>query len=246
MPFRIFNTEEVAQYLNLPTTDIERMVKDREIPFEVRGDRTVFRRPEIDAWASQRILGLSASRLAEYHKKWAQQSTEMLGRETLVSELLHPDYIDAAMTAKTKASIIRDMVALADGTGQVYDSAELVQSLEAREELCSTALPGGVAFLHPRSMQPYRFDCSFIALGCTVQQIHFGSPDGQPTDLFFLVCCQDEKLHLHTLARLCLMAQKTDILAQLRAAEDAVQLYDSMCGSEQAVLSKLQRNPSSP
>jgi excisionase family DNA binding protein len=66
MPFHIFNTDEVAQYLNQPRADIERLVQSRDIPFEKRGDHVVFRQRDIDEWASQRILGFNASRLAEY------------------------------------------------------------------------------------------------------------------------------------------------------------------------------------
>jgi nitrogen PTS system EIIA component len=238
MPYRIFNTEEVAQYLNLSASEVERLVKDRAIPFEMRGDRTVFRRPEIDAWASQHILGLSASRLAEYHQKWSQRSSSLLTSQTLIADLLPLENIDPALPAKTKASVIREMTALADRTGFLYDSAELVSSLEGREELCSTAVPGGVAFLHPRASQPYRFEASFLILGRTVQPIHYGSPDGQPTDLFFLIACQEDKLHLHTLARLALMAQKTEVLAELRAASDAEQMHECLLAAEEKVVSK--------
>ena len=134
---------------------------------------------------------------------------------------------------------------MADGTGLVYDVADLVAGLQAREELCPTAVPGGVAFLHPRQQQPYLLEASFLVLGRTLQPIHFGAPDGQPTDLFFLLCCLDEKLHLHALARLCLMAQKVDLLAQLRAAPDAAALHECLLAAEQAVIGNLSPAPDS-
>ena len=64
MPFQLLNLDGVANYLHLTPADIEQRVKNREIPFEMRGDRVVFRKSEIDAWASQRILGLPGQRLA--------------------------------------------------------------------------------------------------------------------------------------------------------------------------------------
>ena len=103
--------------------------------------------------------------------------------------------------------------------------AALLQGLEAREELCSTGIPGGLALLHSRNPESYLFEAAFLALGRTIQQIPFGAPDGQPTNLFFLIGCPDDRMHLHTLARLCLMAQKTDLLVDLRQAADA----DAMC-----------------
>ncbi len=151
-------------------------------------------------------------------------------------DLLQPDYIDPALTAKTKASVLREMVALADRTGNLNQSRDLLESLSAREELCSTALPEGLALLHPRHHDPYMFESSFIALGRSVQEIHFGAPDGQPTTLFFLICCQDDRIHLHTLARLCLMAQRTRLLASLREAPDAAAMHAEILAAEAQVL----------
>ena len=68
MPYRTFGIDEVARYLHLSRADLDRLVKDQDIPFERHGERLVFRKVEIDAWASQRILGLEGRRLAEYHQ----------------------------------------------------------------------------------------------------------------------------------------------------------------------------------
>lgn len=236
MSHQVFNVDEVANYLHLTVADIERLVKDQEIPFEPRGDRAVFRQRDIDAWASQRILGLEARRLAEYHQKLSHGLRAVLPQEAIMPELIQPNFIAAAMTAKTKASVLREMVALAEKTGRVFDPKDLLTSLEAREDLCSTGVMGGLALLHPRHHQPYLFESSFIVLGKPIQQIHFGSPDGQPTNLFFLVCCQDDRLHLHTLARLCMMAMKTELLPQLLAAPDAASMYERIIAAEAEVL----------
>lgn len=236
MPHRIFDTEEVAKYLHLTLADVERLLKDDAIPHELRGQRPVFRKRDIDAWASQRILGLQDHRLAEYHQQSSHGTQAVLPHAALMPEMIQPGYLDAAMAAKTKASALREMVALAERTGLVYEPRDLLASLEAREEICPTAVPGGLALLHPRHHQPYLFESSFIVLGRPVQEIHFGAPDGKPTDLFFLICCQDDRIHLHTLARLCMMAQKTDLLSQLRAAPDASAMHEHILAAECAVL----------
>lgn len=238
MPYRLFNVEEVARYLHLPTEDVDRRVKNQEIPFEKRGDRVVFRKSDIDEWASRRILGLPERRLADYHQKSTHEVREIVPQEAILPEMLKLGAIDSAMTSKTKASVLRALVALAEKTRQVCDSKELLASLEAREELCSTAVPGGLALPHPRFQQPFLLESSFLVVGRPIQEIHFGSPDGQPTDLFFLVCCQDDRLHLHTLARLCLMALKTEMLAQLRRAPDAAAMHDCLIAAEQEVLAR--------
>jgi mannitol/fructose-specific phosphotransferase system IIA component (Ntr-type) len=211
-------------------------VKNREIPFEKRGNRIVFRQSEIDAWASQHILGLSGQQLAVYHQKSTSHTRKILLHETILPELLRSGAIAPAMTSKTKASVLRDLVALAEKTGSLCDPKVLLASLSAREKLCSTAVPGGFALPHPRSHEPYLFVASFIVVGRPIQEIHFGAPDGQPTHLFFLICCQDDQLHLHTLARLCLIAQKTRLLDQLREAPDAETMRNSIIAAEQEIL----------
>jgi PTS system nitrogen regulatory IIA component len=236
MPFQLLNLEEVANYLHLTPADIEQRVKNREIPFEKRGDRIVFCKNEIDAWASQRILGSTGQQLAVYHQETTRFTRKILPQETLLPDMLQAGAIASAMASKTKASVLRDLAALAEKTGHLNDPKTLLASLEAREELCSTALPGGLAVPHPRFHDPYLFEISFMVVGRPVQEIHFGAPDGQPTDLFFLICCQDDRLHLHMLARLCLIAQKTKVLDQLREAPDAETMRDALIAAEQVIL----------
>jgi len=236
MPFRLLDLEAAANYLHLTPADIEQRVKNCEIPFEKRGDRIVFRKAEIDAWASQQILGSTGQQLADYHQETTRFTRKILPHEAMLPAMLEAGAVASAMSSKTRASVLRDLVALAEKTGQVNDAKALLASLEAREELCSTAVPGGFALPHPRSHDPYLFETSFMVVGRPIQEIHFGAPDGQPTHLFFLICCQDDRLHLHTLARLCLIAQKTKVLEQLRGAPDAQTMRDSLITAEREIL----------
>ncbi len=235
MPYRLLDPDEAAEYLNLRPAELERLIKEGKIPCEKRGPRVVFRRLELDAWASRRILRDNERNLARYDAQAAERDRRRAAPEIRVARLLRPGVMDAALPARTRASVIREMVALANREGGVYDPAELVESLKAREELCSTAVPGGVAFLHPRVPDPYRFSESFLALGRVVQPVHFNAPDGQPTDLFFLLCTLEDAQHLRLLARLCLLAHKTDLLAQLRAAPDVEAMLAAVTACEREV-----------
>ena len=240
MPHRTYGVEEVARYLHLTSADVERLVKNQDIPCEHHGDRVVFRKVEINAWASKRILGLEGGGLTDYHQKSSRDQRQSASSEALMSELVRPGFIDPALPAKTKASVLREMAALAEKTGLVCDPAGLRDGLKAREELCSTGVPGGLALMHSRFPDVYMFERPFLVLGRTIQEIPFGAPDGQGTNLFFLLCCPDDRLHLHALARLCMMAQKTDLLLRLREAPDASTILECMLAAEAEVL---ERNP---
>jgi len=232
MEHQFLTEDEVAAYLNLSLEDILKRVKCGEIPFQKRGSRVVFDKGEIDLWASQRILNLPEERLSVYHQKSSQGTATFLPESAILPQMIRPEYITLGMTSKTKASVLRDLVMMADQTGRLNDPKSLLESLEAREELCSTGMPGGFAIPHPRTHDSYLFESSFIVVGRCLQPIHFGAPDGQPTRLFFLVCCQDDRLHLHTLARLCFMAQKTPLLNQIEMASDRQTVCDSLIIAE--------------
>ena len=238
MPYQILSLDAVAEYLHLTPADVAQRVKCNEIPHEKRGRRIVFSKDKIDLWASQRLLRLPGQRLAEYHQKSTRGTREILPRQTLLPEMIQPGFIVPALPAKTKSSVLRELVALAGKTGRLNNPQDLLASLEAREALCSTGMPGGFALLHPRVPEPYLFESSFIVLGRTVQEIFFGAPDGQPTNLFFLICCQDDRLHLHTLARICLLAQKTAILGQLRQSPDAPSMHAALLAAEEEALAE--------
>jgi nitrogen PTS system EIIA component len=227
-----FTLNEVADYLHLSVEDIEVLVKRREIPFTLSGSRPMFSRVDIDAWASQRLLGFSGAPLADYHRKSSAKMHDISRDSAIIAELLKPDFVGMNLSSRTKSSIIRDMVDLADRTGILTDKQQLLTSIIDREKMCSTALAGGMAILHPQHHLPYLSDDSFVMLARTVQPIPFGSPDGQTTDIFFLVCCQDDRIHLHVLARICMLCYHTSLLLQLREAESAQAMYNAVVMQE--------------
>lgn len=236
MPHRTLSLDEVADYLHLGREDIERLLKTADMPHTLRGGRPVFQHGEIDAWASRRILGMPDRRLTAFHEKTRSVVRRIRDEDALMPELVRTDLIDLSLSSRTKASVLRDMVDFAGRTGRVADPKALLESILAREELCSTALPGGVALLHARHQEEFQYEGSFLLLGRTVQTIPFGAPDGSYTRLFFLLCCQDDRLHLHTLARLCLMVQRTDLLPQLWHAADAESAHSILSECEQTAL----------
>lgn len=236
MPHRTLSFEEVADYLHLRPEDIHRLLKTADMPHQMRGNRPVFLRGDIDAWASCRILGLPDRRLTAFHEQSTAQIRHIREEDALMPELLRSEYIKLDLASRTKSAVIRDMVDFAATTGRVYDPKALLASVQEREELCTTALPGGMALLHARHHEEYAFDGSFLLLGRTITTIPFGACDGGHTRLFFLLCCQDDHLHLHTLARLCMMATKTDLLAQLWHAPDADSAHAILGECEQTTL----------
>ncbi len=233
---RLLNLQEVSEYLHLTTDQVERLVRSGEIPFERKGDRCMFRKGAIEAWASQRLLAMLGPALQDYHKKTTVKHHEISDRHAIITELIQPDYIQPRLVSKTGPSLVRDMVALAVATGRVNFEKELLEGVVAREKLGSTAMPGGFALLHTSHHDPYMFEDSLVVLGRTVQPLPFHAPHGGATDIFFLIGAQDNRLHLHVLARLCMMCQNTDLIFQLRERRAAADMWAALRDSEAAVV----------
>lgn len=236
MSHRTFNVREAAEYLHVAESEVEELVRAGEIPHESMGARVVFRRKDIDGWASCRVLGLESDGLDEFHRKTSVRYHDLSKRHAMIPELTQVRFIEPALAARTRASVVREMAGLASATGLVLQPDDLRASLVARERMASTALPGGVAILHPEHHDPYMFDDSFIALARTVQELPFGAPDGLTTDVFFLIASQDERIHLHMLARICAICHQTDALDRLRAAADAAAMFAVLLDAEEEIL----------
>lgn len=239
MPHRLFDLAGVSDYLHLSPADVELLVRRQEIPHERIGGRLTFLRKDVDAWASQRILGLPPKPLHDYHRRSSAKTHNLSNHHAIVAELLRPACVAPDLTGRTKPSVLRAMVKLAERSEIGHDPEDLLRSLREREELCSTALPGGVALLHPRHHEPYMFEDSFLAVGRVPAAVPFGAVDGSLTDIFFLVCCQDDRIHLHVLARLCLMATRTRMLDAVRCAPDATAIILAIRDAEQDVIRSL-------
>ncbi|NCD22714.1 MAG: helix-turn-helix domain-containing protein [Spartobacteria bacterium] len=236
MPFRFFNLAEAAEFLHMPAERVEELARRGELPCEHTGGRLSFRHHALDEWASRHLLESSAEILADFHRRTTAKYHDLAADAAIVPTLVKPEWIRPGLTCRSKSSILREMVELADATGLLCYRDELLESLVEREKLCSTALSGGLALLHPRNHEPYMFEDSFVVVGKTVGQVPFGSPDRSTTDVFFLICSQDDRIHLHVLARLCMMCHQTSLLLAMRGTDDPQELHRLLVDSERQII----------
>jgi mannitol/fructose-specific phosphotransferase system IIA component (Ntr-type) len=144
--------------------------------------------------------------------------------------------IAVPLKARTRDAVIRGLADIACAADLVYDRDLLIQEIRAREGLCATAMAPGVALPHPRHPLPYDIAASFVVVGATHSGIPFGAADGSLTRLFFLICCKDDRTHLHVLARLAQMLHEAPAIDEMIAAEDADELAEILKLREKSVL----------
>jgi PTS system nitrogen regulatory IIA component len=236
MPYRTLTIQEVARMLGTDVRRVERRAQRGEIPCQKVGGHFRFNRAEITEWLQQRVGGMSDEHLAEVDAGMtAQRQTPH--DEMIITPLLRLEAVTTNLGSRTKDSTLRELVALAQKTGLVLNSRELVEAVLHREELFSTALEEGIAIPHPRRPLPHAIAEPILVVAKTTQGIVFGAPDGSLTDLFFLTASQDDRHHLHILARLCRMLYEEDFVARLHEAETPHEMIELLKDRELDVVS---------
>ncbi|MEI7837274.1 MAG: PTS sugar transporter subunit IIA, partial [Planctomycetota bacterium] len=163
--------------------------------------------------------------------------------ELLVGPLVPPHGLAVPLEARTRQSVLRALIEVAERDSLVYNRQELLDEVQKREELCTTALGPGLAMPHPRHPLPYDIAESFVVVGLTSTGIAFGAEDGSMTRLFFLICCKDERTHLHVLARLALMLHDPAAIGGLFEAGSGEELRELLAAREESALRHKQSPP---
>ena len=236
MGYQLMDQKSAAAHLHMKETELRHFAQRGEVQSVKRGDMYFFEHRALDEWAQRRMMAMTSKDLTSEHRLAMTERRRTDGHDFHIADILSPAAIAPALSSKTRAGVLRDMTDFADSTGLLYDPETLFAELSAREDVASTAAGGGVAFLHPRYHDPYLFQETFLALGRTVRPVFFGAQDGTATDLFFLICCTDHTLHLHILARLCLLAHGTALLTDLREAEDCEAMHAALKSAEDKFL----------
>ena len=225
----------------MDANELRHVAQRGEIDFSEHGGDLWFEHRALDEWAQRNLLASGHREQIRQHNVILEEQRRSNSADWRVWRLFAPTGIVLGVPGKAKAGILRDMTSIADATGFVYDPDALFKELVAREETASTAVGEGAAFLHPRFHDPYMFQETFVAYGRSERPVFFGAQDGTGTDLFFLICCTDHALHLHILARLCLLAHGTTLLEELREAPDGEAMHAAIKKAEDEFLGHMQR-----
>ena len=226
MTHKRLNLEEAARFLTLTPKDLRAMAMAGEIPCQTQGDRLLFEQATLDLWLSRQMV---------LQRNDTKSFTRQTHADTIVSlsGLLPADCVSASLSGKTRSAILVELVNLAKASGLLYNPSDLLEQLRQREEQGSTAMDNGAALVHPAERDEYLFEAPFICLARAARPVFFGEINGQPTDLFFLIGCEDSDLHVKILGKLCLLFNETSLLADLRMAEDADEMRAALASAEQ-------------
>jgi PTS system nitrogen regulatory IIA component len=229
----VMGLEELATYLHRDVREVSKMASRGHLPGQKVGGEWRFLRVEINQWLERQMPGYTEQQLTAL-EAGSDRNPEY---EPLLAEYLSEASVAVPLAASTRASALRDLVALAERSWQVYDAAALLEAIRQREEMGTTALPSGVAIPHPHRPLPAALGDAVIAYGRTASGIPFGADRGGLTDVFFLVACRDDRTHLRVLARLSRLLLRPGFLDELRAAEAPADAWELIVNEERELLS---------
>jgi PTS system nitrogen regulatory IIA component len=143
------------------------------------------------------------------------------GRSRTVSVMLVPDAVDIGFDVKLDNFERR----LDPGTSQASHFSSVVEFLNAREDLGSTALGAGVAIPHGRVKGLKLPSAAFIRLK---NPIEFAAPDGDPVSIliFLLVPEKATQQHLEILSSIAQLLSDAEARQFLASANDPVKVCE--------------------
>jgi len=226
--------DQLASYLNRDSRELDKLAKRGHLPAQKVAGEWRFARAEINLWIEGQLSSLSEDQLTAL-ERGARHTHD----RPLLANLLGESTIGWPLAAKTRASLLKELVTLAEQSWQVYDPDALLQAIRQREEIGATALDNGVAIPHPRRRMPATvLGESVVVLGYAPSGLPFGAANNGPTDLFFLVACCDQETHLGVLTRLARLFLRPHFLGDLRGAETAADAYRLIQAAESALLAE--------
>jgi excisionase family DNA binding protein len=221
---QLLTMHELATYLHLDEATVSKLVMQGKIPSLQVDRQWRFKPSAIDEWIEQQLVG-DDENFADVPD----------GLKLPLEDLLPDQAIIPNLRAKTPVGVIEELAARAYTNGWLTDKPWFVGAVVERESLASTAMEGGVAFLHTRAKDKGKIARPFMIVGRSWEGIGFGAPDGAPTYLFFLLGLKYDRLHLPILGRLARATRNPATIAKLRSLSSPDQVRALLLKEDAAV-----------
>jgi len=221
---QLLTMHELAAYLHLDEATVSKLVMQGKIPSLQVDRQWRFKRPAIDEWIEQQLVG-DDENFADVPD----------GMKLPLEDLVPDQAIITNLRSRTPVGVIEELAARAYTNGWLADKPWFVGAVVERESLASTAMEGGVAFLHTRAKDKGKIARPFMIVGRSWEGIMFGAPDNNPTYLFFLMGLKYDRLHLPILGRLARALRNSATIAKLRSLSSPDQVRAVLLKEDAAV-----------
>lgn len=208
----IMTTKELAEYIKLNEKTVIKMAQTGEIPGIKVGNQWRFHLMTIDDYLQGRLVKSSDSDL-----------DKVINTANVVvplSRLIREETIILDLKSLTKSEALEELSIFAEKISITVNQKVLLDELNKREKMLSTALGNGIAVPHPRNPSPELFNSTGIILARSSAGIEFDAPDKKKVHLFFMCCADNEFTHIRYLAKVSKFLHVNKIFDSLMNAAD--------------------------
>ena len=217
----ILTARELAAYLKLNERTVLKLACEGALPGVKIGGQWRFKRSTVDRWLDVTLAsGLGADGPAD-------------SAMPCIASLLSGNRIVELDASMARDDILTRLVAIAAGAGFVRDPKAVTAALLARETVCSTAIGGGLAFPHTRTLSEREVTKPVIVIGRAVDGVDFSAMDREATYLVVMVCAPNPDLQMRLMGRLSCLMQRPETVSSLRTADTGDEMVRILSDAEQ-------------
>ncbi|MGB2601726.1 MAG: PTS sugar transporter subunit IIA [Candidatus Omnitrophota bacterium] len=192
---KVMTTRELANYMKLSEKTILKKAQNGELPGVRVGSQWRFNLAAIDKYLQEDIMH-------DMPKDELNIIIETAQNIIPLSRLISPGLMNLNLKAKTKDEVLSEIAETAYKGGIISAKKTLLNQLQKREKMLSTAVGNGIAIPHPRNPNPTLFKKPNILMAKSVEGIDFQAPDNKKVYLFFMICAPNMIVHLRLLAKI--------------------------------------------
>ena len=132
----------------------------------------------------------------------------------------------AKRLVREKDLVMAELAGVLARAPEIVNPSKLLRDLEHRERNATTALGGGVAIPHMRTLQARAFVMGFAR--AEGDGLHYGALDGEPVRLFMLMAAPpyDDRLYHQVHREVATILSDEDTVTELLAAGDAQAVFN--------------------
>src|SRR5258708_34162052 len=132
----MMDVDQLAAYLRRDAREVGKLASRGRLPGHKVGGEWRFARAEINRWLETQMPGYTDEQLTAL-----ESGRDGGAEEPLIANLLSPACVAVPLPASTKASVLKELVKLAEESWEVCDAGTILDAVPAPEERSGTARP---------------------------------------------------------------------------------------------------------
>ncbi|MFP4384139.1 MAG: PTS sugar transporter subunit IIA [Spirochaetia bacterium] len=140
-------------------------------------------------------------------------------------DLIDKKVVKVPLESTEKISVIKELAGILDKAGRIRNLVKIEDDLMARENQGSTGLENGIAVPHAKTDAVEKVT---LALGISPGGVDFGSVDGKPSHIFFLILAPPDqpRLHVEILSEIARLTKSPAVRTYLMNANTPEEIVD--------------------